>query len=162
MTMDPLYQILTYIFSGTTFVGMIGSVAYYRQTRRAKEAEALQKEAEAELRKVDVEKAKIQVRKSEVELLRSELDQARKRLSELNDSVDKHIDRRRELADRLIEAEQETNRVNRQLNEAKDEIIRLTEKSDKLEAMKCLRPDCMDPRGPEPPRKKMEKESTVA
>lgn len=151
--MDSVYQLLTYILGSTSVLGAIGSVVYYKQTRRAKEAEALQKEAEAEMRKVEVEKAKIENRKSEVELLRSQLERAETRLSELNDAIDKHIDRRHELADRLCDAEQEVNRVNRLLVEAKDEIIRLTEKSDRLEAVKCLRTDCKDPRGPKPPRK---------
>ena len=153
--MDAIYQTLTYILGGSSILGLIGSIAYYKQTRRVKEAEALQKEADAELRRVDVEKAKIEARKSEVELLHSELNQARERISELNDAVDKHIDRRRELADKLSDAEQETNRVNRLLNEAKDEIIRLTQKTDLLETVKCTRKDCMDPRGPQPPRKKL-------
>ena len=113
--------------------------------------------------KVAVEKAKVEARKNETDLLYSQLERANtaieqkdKRLSELNEAIDKHIDRRRELSDRLDKAEQEINRVNRELIATKDEVIRLTEKSDHLETVKCLRADCKDPRGPKPPRKKQD------
>lgn len=163
MTMDPLYQILTYIFSGTTFVGMIGSVAYYRQTRRAKEAEALQKEADAELRKVEVEKARIDARKTEVDMLHEELEREYancekkdQRIEELNKRWDEERERSRVLSDRANAAEQTVNRVSRELVEAKDEIIKLTEEKNHYYRWHCRRPDCMDPRGPEPPREELE------
>lgn len=157
--MDALYQILSYVLSGTTFMGIIGSIAYYKQNRRLKETEVKEKE-------VDVEKAKIDARKSEIELLFAELErlekaneQKDKRLAELNDAIDKHIDRRHELADRLCASEQETNRVNMLLNDAKNDIIRLTEdrdferaRADYAEMWRCEWNDCQDPRGRKPPR----------
>ncbi len=179
--MDTVYQILTWVFSGTSFLGLIGSIAYYQQTKRTKEAEAKQKEAEAkqqeveaEKAEVDVEKAKIEARKNEVDRLLVQIDHQQKtidnlmdvnnnlssRLSKLNSDIDKHIDRRHELADKLSASEQETNRVNEILNETKNDVIRLTEERDEerrradfLETIKCERKDCKDPRGPKPPRK---------
>lgn len=172
--MDAIYQILTWVFSGTSFLGLIGSIAYYRQTKRTKEAEAKQKEVEAEKAAVDVEKAKIDARKQEVDRLLAQIDHQQKtiddimelnsnlssRLSKLNADIDKHIDRRHELADKLSLSEQETNRVNTLLNEAKNDIIRLTEERDEeqrradyLNTIRCERKDCKDPRGPKPPRK---------
>lgn len=151
--MDSLYQILTWALSGTTGIGIVSFVAYWKQNRRIKDAEVKEKE-------VAVEQAKIEARKNEIDLLYSQLERANaaieqkdKRLSELNEAIDKHIDRRRVLSDRLDKAEQEANHANRELVAAKDEIIRLTEKSDRLEAVKCLWTDCQDPRGPKPPRK---------
>lgn len=180
--MDAVYQVLTYVLGGTTFMGIVSGIAYYKQTKRTKEAEAKQKEAEArqqeveaEKAEVDVEKAKIEARKNEVDRLLVQIDHQQKtidnlmelnnnissRLSKLNSDIDKHIDRRHELADKLSASEQETNRVNALLNEAKNEIIRRTEERDEerrradyLETIKCVRSDCKDPRGPKPPRKK--------
>ena len=154
-----MYQILAYVLSGTTFMGVIGSVAYYKQNRRLKEAEVKEKE-------VDVERAKIEARKSEIDLLFAQLErteraceQKDKRLSELNEAINKHIDRRRELADRLSSSEIETNRVNMLLNEAKNDVIRLTEerdfersRADYAEMWRCEWNDCQDPRGRKPPR----------
>ena len=172
--MDAVYQILTWVFSGTSLLGLVASIAYYKQTKRTKEAEAKQKEVEAEKAEVDVEKAKIDARKQEVDRLLAQIDHQQKtidnlmevnnnlssRLSKLNADIDKHIDRRHELVDKLSESEQETNRVNTLLNEAKNDIIRLTEerdeerrRADHLNTIKCERKDCKDPRGPKPPRK---------
>lgn len=169
--MDAVYQILTYILSGTTFMGVVSGIAYYKQTKRTKEAEARQQEVEAEKAEVEVEKAKIDARKNEVNRLLVQIDHQQKtidnlmevnnnlssRLSKLNSDIDKHIDRRHELADKLSVSEQETNRVNTLLNKAKDEIIELTQRVDYLETVKCVRADCKDPRGPKPPRKNKEK-----
>lgn len=158
--MDSIYQIAAWALSGTTVAGIVTSAWFYSHTKRAKEAETKLKEAEAEMANVAVEKAKIEARRNEIDLLYAQLERAHeacaqkdRRLSELNDAIDKHIDRRRELADKLNGAEQEINRVNRELINTKDEVIRLTDKSDRLEALKCLRADCRDPRGPKPPRK---------
>ena len=158
--MDSIYQIAAWALSGTTIAGIVTSIWFYSHTKRAKEAETKLKEAQAEMSNVAVEKAKIEARRNEINLLSAQLErlekaneQKDKRMSYLNEKIDEHIDRRRELADKLYQSEQEINRVQNLLNEAKDEIIRLTDKSDRLEALKCLRADCRDPRGPKPPRK---------
>ena len=147
------YQILTYLFGGTSVVGIISACISYSQNKRIKEAEAKIKEAEAKIKDVDA-------RKSEVELLQSQLarmeeanEKKDQRIAELNATIDKNINRRHELVNRICQAEQEVNHVNRLLNNAKDEIIRLTKKNDLLEVIKCERHDCQDPRGPKPPRK---------
>lgn len=173
--MDAVYQILTYILGGSSLLGALASIAYYKQTKRTKEAEAKQQEVEAEKAAVDVEKAKIEARKNEVDRLLAQIDHQQNtinilmevnnnlssRLSKLNSDIDKHIDRRHELSDKVTASEQETNRVNALLNEAKDNIIRLTEerddanrRADYLNTIRCERKDCQDPRGPKPPRKK--------
>lgn len=157
--MDIVYQVLTWAFGGTTLASLIGAVVYRAQNKRLKEAEVNEKE-------VMVEKAKIEARRNEIDLIVAQLErteraceQKDKRMSELNDAIDKHINRRHELVDKLSESEQETNRVNRLLNEANQRIIKLTEERDKehlmrehFEAWRCERTDCKDPRGPRPPR----------
>ena len=77
------------------------------------------------------------------------------RLSSLNATVDKHIDRNRELSDRLYKSETELNRANERitvLTERLGEAIRLAEH---FERWKCERTDCQDPRGGRPPRDKL-------
>ena len=51
--MDALYQILTFVFGGTSVVGTILSVIWWKQTKRLKEAEVKQKEAEADKTQAD-------------------------------------------------------------------------------------------------------------
>lgn len=46
--METLYQILTFVFGGTSVVGTLLSIIWWRQTKRLKEAEVKQKEVEAE------------------------------------------------------------------------------------------------------------------
>lgn len=77
------------------------------------------------------------------------------RMSQMNSTIDKHIDRNRELADRLYKSETEQNRLN-------ERIIRLTEerdtalrKADYDHMWRCERDDCQDPRGGRPPRDKL-------
>lgn len=171
--MDTVYQILTCVFGGGSLLGALASIAYYKQTRRTKEAEARMKEAEAEKATVEVEGAKNESNKQETERLLAQIDHQQKtidnlievnnnlsaRLSELNTSVDRHIDRRRELTDKLSASEQETNRVNALLNDANSDIIRLTEereaerrRADYNAMWRCEHTDCKDPRGRKPPR----------
>lgn len=173
---DILNILWPYLFGGTSILSILSAWLYRKQIKRTKEAEARQKEVEAEKAEVDVEKAKIDARKQEVERLLSQIDHQQKtlenlitvntnlstRLSEVNNALDKARDRNSELSNRAYSSEQEVNRVQNLLNDAKDEIIRLTEERDHLETVKCVRTDCKDPRGPKPPRKnKKEPEQAV-
>lgn len=160
--METIYQILTFVFGGTSVVGTVLSIIWWKQTKRLKEAEVKQKEAEADKTQADADDA-------EIKRLLSELDHQQKtienilalnsnlteRLSKLNSTVDKHIDRNRELSDRLYKSETELNRAN-------ERIIKLTEERDEAQRQadyarmwRCERTDCQDPRGPRPPREKL-------
>lgn len=171
--MEILNEILGYVTGGTTFLGILASVAYYKQTKRTKAAEARQKEVEAEKSEVDVEKAKLDARKQEVDRLIAQIDHQQvtidnlmkvndsltERLNKQNLDIDKHIERRHELVDKLSESEQETNRVNCLLNTANQRITQLTEerdiekaRADYNEMWRCEWTDCRDPRGRRPPR----------
>lgn len=119
--------------------------------------------------KADAEHAQHDADKAEVERLLTELDHQQKtvdnlltlntnlteRLSKLNATVDKHIDRNRELSDRLYQSETDKNRMN-------ERIIILTEERDDAQRQadydkmwRCEWTDCKDPRGPRPPREKL-------
>lgn len=134
--MDALYQILTFVFGGTSVVGTILSIIWWKQTKRLKEAEVKQKEAEAEKTQADADDAEVtrllaQVdhQQKTIENLLTLNSNLTERLSKLNATVDKHIDRNRELSDRVYKSETELNRLN-------ERIIALTEERDNERSMK--------------------------
>lgn len=138
--MDTLYQILTFVFGGTSVVGTILSIIWWKQTKRLKEAEVKQKEAEAD--KGEAEASEIEDHRFD-NLLKL-VDSLTSRLSSLNATVDKHIDRNRELSDRLYQSETEQNRLN-------ERIIALTEECNNERSMKehykmwhCRKSGCED------------------
>ena len=149
--METLYQILTFVFGGTSVVGTALSIIWWKQTKRLKEAEVKQKEAEAE--KGEAEATEIEDHRFS-NLLKL-VDSLTSRLSTLNATVDKHIDRNRELSDRLYQSETDKNRMNERiitLTEERDEARR---QSDYDKIWRCERDNCQDPRGPKPPREKL-------
>lgn len=134
--MDALYQILTFVFGGTSVVGTILSIIWWKQTKRLKEAEVKQKEAEAEKTQADADDAEVtrllaQVdhQQKTIENLLTLNSNLTERLSKLNATVDKHIDRNRELSDRVYKSETELNRLN-------ERIIALTEERDNERSLK--------------------------
>lgn len=137
-------MLLTIVSSLLGCSTLVGFILYGKANRRIKDAEAGKSEAEA----------------SEVEdhrfdnLLRL-VDSLTSRLSTLNATIDKHIDRNRELSDRLYKSETDKNHMN-------ERIIKLTEERDEAQRgadydrlWRCERTDCQDPRGPRPPREKL-------
>jgi len=145
---------LLQVLAGVLFGGGVGLFSAKAAIRK--------NNAEADLAEHDADRA-------EVERLLSELDHQQKtienllvlntnlteRLSKLNATVDKHIDRNRELSDRLYKSETEINRLNERiiaLTEERDEARR---REDYAKMWRCERTDCQDPRGPRPPRDKL-------
>lgn len=85
-----------------------------------------------------------------------------KRLSQANATIDKHIDRNRELSDRLYKSEQETNRVNDALTDEQLKNAELERRlgqalrlADHYKEWRCEWADCRDPRGRRPPNHKL-------
>lgn len=160
--METLYQILTFVFGGTSVVGTALSIIWWKQTKRLKEAEVKQKEAEAEKTQADADDAEVKRLLSQVDHQQKTIEtlltlnsNLTERLSKLNATVDKHIDRNRELSDRVYKSETELNRANERiitLTEERDEARR---QSDYDKLWRCERTDCQDPRGPRPPREKL-------
>lgn len=84
------------------------------------------------------------------------------RISNANAALDKHIDRSRELSDRLYKSEQEVNRVNDALTAEQRRTAALERRlgisqrlTDHYRGWRCERPDCQDPRGRRPPNPKL-------
>lgn len=139
--METIRIILELILGCSTLLGFI---LYGKANRRIKDAEAEKSEAEAN-----------EVEDHRFDNLLKLVDSLTSRLSTLNATVDKHIDRNRELSDRLNQSETDKNRMNERiitLTEERDEARR---QSDYDKLWRCERTDCRDPRGPRPPRKKL-------
>lgn len=136
--METIRIILELILGCSTLLGFI---LYGKANRRIKDAEAEKSEAEAN-----------EVEDHRFDNLLKLVDSLTSRLSTLNATVDKHIDRNRELSDRLYQSETDKNRMNERiitLTEERDEARR---QSDYDKLWRCERTDCQDPRGPRPPR----------
>lgn len=139
--METIRIILELILGCSTLLGFI---LYGKANRRIKDAEAEKSEAEAN-----------EVEDHRFDNLLKLVDSLTSRLSTLNATVDKHIDRNRELSDRLYQSETDKNRMNERiitLTEERDEARR---QSDYDKLWRCERTDCQDPRGPRPPREKL-------
>lgn len=139
--METIRIILELILGCSTLLGFI---LYGKANRRIKDAEAEKSEAEAS-----------EVEDHRFDNLLKLVDSLTTRLSSLNATIDKHIDRNRELADRLYKSETEINRLNERLlttTEERDEARRL---AGHYKLWLCERTDCQDPRGGRPPREKL-------
>lgn len=112
---------------------LLGFILYGKANRRIKDAQAEKSEAEAS-----------EVEDRRFDHLLKLVDELTSRLSSLNATVDKHIDRNRELSDRLYKSETELNRAN-------ERIIKLTEEKDAERSLKehykmwhCRKEGCTD------------------
>lgn len=139
--METILTLISTLLGCSTLVGF---VLYGKANRRIKDAEAEKSEAEAN-----------EAEDHRFDNLLKLVDSLTSRLSTLNATVDKHIDRNRELSDRLYKSETDKNHMN-------ERIIKLTEERDEAQRQadydrmwRCERTDCQDPRGPRPPREKL-------
>lgn len=127
------------------------------------------RKTEKRLNNIEVKQKDFELDEKRIAELHSSIDKANKlnddlleRLSQANATINKHIDRSRELSDRLYKSEQETNRVN-------DELTLVQRKNSELERRlgqalrlvdfykewRCEWADCRDPRGRRPPNHKL-------
>lgn len=132
-----------------------GSVCGWKAAKRKGMAEAEHAEHDAEKAEVDRLLSELDHQQKTVENLLTLNNNLTARLSKLNETVDKHIDRNRELSDRVYKSETEINRNN-------ERIIKLTEERDWERIQKehykqwqCQRNECRDPDGRIPPNDKL-------
>ncbi len=135
--METVRIILELILGCSTLLGFI---LYGKANRRIKEAEA--QEAIAKAEKSEAETSEVEDHRFD-NLLKL-VDSLTSRLSTLNATVDKHIDRNRELSDRLYKSETEINRIN-------ERVIKLTEEKESERSLKehyklwhCRKEGCTD------------------
>lgn len=146
--METVRIILELILGCSTLLGFI---LYGKANRRIKEAEALKAMSEAEKTEAEANEAE----DHRFDNLLKLVDSLTSRLSSLNATVDKHIDRNRELSDRLYKSETELNRANERITELTEKLGEAIRLADHFERWKCERTDCQDPRGGRPPREKL-------
>lgn len=123
------------------------------------------RKTERRLNNIEVKQRDFDFDEKRIAELHASIDKANKlnddllaRLSTANATINKHIDRNRELSDRLYHAEQETNRVNDMLTEEQHKTANLERRLgaalrlvDHYKEWRCEWPDCRDPRGRRPP-----------
>lgn len=123
------------------------------------------RKTENRLNKLEVRQKDFDLDEKRIAELHASIDKANElndnllaRLSNANAAIDKHIDRNRELSDRLYKAAQEVNRVNDVLTEEQHKTATLERRlgaamriADHYKQWRCERSDCQDPRGRRPP-----------
>lgn len=126
------------------------------------EAEATNKSVEAKKNDWHLEQERIEslhaalLRNNEtIETNVATIDSLVKRLSMLNATVDKHIDRNRELSDRVYQAEREKDELSKQLLKAIEGREYYKRVGVCYKEWQCRRSDCLDPRGREPDNPKL-------
>lgn len=144
--------ILTIISSLLGCSTLLGFTLYGKANRRIKDAEAQEAKAKAEKAEADADEAE----DHRFDNLLKLVDSLTTRLSTLNATIDKHIDRNRELADRLYKSETEINRLNERLLTTTEERDEAQRDADYHRMWKCEWPDCRDPRGRRPPNDKLQ------
>lgn len=135
--MEILLALISTVLGCTTFWGFL---LYGKANRRIKDAEAQEAMAKAEKTEAEASEAE----DHRFDNLLKLVDSLTSRLSSLNATVDKHIDRNRELSDRLYKSETEINRIN-------ERLIKLTEEKDAERSLKehykmwhCRKEGCTD------------------
>lgn len=111
---------------GLCGIGFVGDIILHfvlPSRRRKDNAESEHAQHDADKAEVDILITELEHQEKTVENLLKLVDSLTARLSTLNATVDKHIDRYRELADRAYKSETELNRAN-------ERIIVLTEERD--------------------------------
>lgn len=123
------------------------------------------RKTEKRLNKIEIKQREYELDKNRIAELHESIDKANKlnddllaRLSKANATINKHIDRNRELSDRLYKSEQEVNRVNDMLTEEQHKTANLEKRFgvvlrlvDHYKDWRCEWSDCKDPRGRRPP-----------
>lgn len=135
--METILTLISTLLGCSTLVGF---VLYGKANRRIKDAEAQEAKAKAEKAEADADEAE----DHRFDNLLKLVDSLTSRLSTLNATVDKYIDRNRELSDRVYKSETELNRAN-------ERIIKLTEEKDAERSLKehykmwhCRKEGCTD------------------
>lgn len=135
---------------------LLGFILYYKQTKRMKNAEALNAEIEADQHQFDLYKAQLEHCSEAVENHNQTIIHQTQTITELNDAISNKTTRIRELTDALFESERETNAVNAKLVDATSKIGELELQLAKARMWRCELANC-DKRVPPNPKLKGKK-----
>lgn len=150
--METILTLLSTLLGCSTLIGFI---LYGKANRRIKDAEAQEAKAKAEKAEADA----TEVEDHRFDNLLKLVDSLTSRLSTLNATVDKHIDRNRELSERLYKSEMGLNRLNKKLLIVTEERDREKLLKEKYKEWHCRSSICSegkpDPKGRRPPNPKI-------
>lgn len=111
--MDQVYQILTWVFSGTSAVGVLSSIMWWRTTKRNKEAETRLSEVQTKQAEHDYEQKRIDDLHKTIDILNAQLLSKTKECENKEDIITDKTNRIREkdetisgLMTKLLEKEQ--------------------------------------------------------
>lgn len=155
MEQTTWWQILALILGAAGGLGFIKWVFNRKTEKRLNNLEVKQKN-------FDLDKKRIEELHESINKANELNDNLLARISQANATIDKHIDRNRELSDRLYKSEQKTNRVNDILTEVQRKNADLERqlgealrRVDHYKEWRCEWADCRDPRGRRPPNPKL-------
>lgn len=162
-TFDILKELLGWLVGGG-----IAAIAFWRQNKRLKNAEASKAEAEAKLADLSIKEAEAKHYEERFESLHTTISnhnkteevQSKRILDLEKQAVDERA-RSRELSDRLYKSERELNVQNERittLTEERDEERRLKEY---YKRWRCTKSICEDPEGRRPPNSTLAAEEYV-
>lgn len=135
---------------------LLSFILYRRQTKRMKNAEALNAEIEADQHQFDLYKAQLEHCSESVEQHNETIKHQSETICALNTALDDKTERIRSLTDKLFESERETNVVNAKLVDATSKIGELELQLAKVRMWRCELANC-DKRVPPNPKLKGKK-----
>lgn len=121
---------------------LLSFILYRRQTKRMKNAEALNAEVEADQHQFDLYKAQLEHCSESVEQHNETIKHQSETICTLNDALDSKTARIRELTDALYQSESELNKVNAQLVEKTERIGKLELLCQKYKDWRCVLGEC--------------------
>lgn len=121
---------------------LLSFILYRRQTKRMKNAEALNAEIEADQHQFDLYKAQLEHCSEAVENHNQTIIHQTQTITELNDAISNKTTRIRELTDALYQSESELNKVNAQLVEKTERIGKLELLCQKYKDWRCVLGEC--------------------
>lgn len=129
---------------------LLGFILYHRQTKRMKNAEALNAEIEADQHQFDLYKAQLEHCSEAVEQHNQTIINQSATITKLNDEITVKTERIRELTDKLWQSERESNELNAQIIEKTERIGQLELQCQKYKDWHCRVASCPNRLPPNP------------
>lgn len=143
-----IIRIAVEAFLGGT--SLVSFILYRRQTKRMKDAEALNAEIEADQHQFDLYKAQLEHCSESVEQHNETIKHQSETICTLNEALDGKTARIRELTDKLWQSEQESNERNAQIIEKTERIGQLELQCQKYKDWHCRVASCPNRLPPNP------------
>lgn len=150
-------EIITGVLTVLNIGGLMGTLIFFKSSRKKAKAEADCAEADANSKEWGLEEQRIrhlhemiETNNATIGRLLETIDSNVKARQELNAKIDDLSARGRELSDRTYRAERDLNRANGRIITLTEERDAYQRRADYYRMWRCQRNDCQDPRGREP------------